>query len=453
MIARAVRVAPANAFAIAFSALVLLAITLASARATEIQRVVSPGGIEAWLVEDYTNPLIAVDFAFAGGASQDPQGKEGLARMVSSLLDEGAGDLDSEAYQLRLKDSAVQLSFSALTDSFSGSLETLATRKDEAFDLLHLAITSPRFDADPVERIRGQIKVGLKRDETDGDRVVSLALFGDIFADHPYGRPTRGTADSVDRITSDDLKAYHSHVLAKDTLKIGVVGAIDAATLGPALDRIFGDLPDKADLKAVPETQAKTSGVFELSKLDIPQSSILFALPALKRDDPDFMTAYVVNHIFGGGSFSSRLYEEVREKRGLVYSVYSYLYPFDHAGVLIAGAGTQNARVGETLDVVRAEVARMGAEGPSADELAKAKRYLVGAYPLRFDTSDKIASQLVQIQMENLGIDYINKRNSMIEAVTLDDARRVAREIFNPDKLAVAIAGEPQGVIKAPTGG
>lgn len=432
---------------------VALSLVVAPARATDITRVVSPGGIEAWLVEDYTNPLIAMDFAFTGGSAQDPAGKEGLARMVSSLLDEGAGELDSRAFQLRIEETAVRLSFRASSELFRGSLTTLAARQDDAFDLLRLALNEPRFDEAPVERIRGQIKIGLKRDETDADRLVSRTLFANMFPDHPYGRSTRGTPASVDAITIDDLRTYHSRVLARDTLKIGVVGAIDPEALGLALDEIFGGLPQASELQAITEVAPTTDDVFELVDLDVPQSSILFALPGLKRNDPDFITAFVVNHIFGGGSFSSRLYSEVREKRGLVYSVYSYLYPFDHSALLIGGAGTQNERVQEALDVIHEEVRRMGADGPTAEELEKAKRFLVGAYPLRFDTSRKIAGQLVMMQIDDLGIDYIDRRNDLIEAVTLDDAKRLARALYDTERLAIGIAGKPQVDVDKATDG
>lgn len=430
-----------------------LILSVIQSRATEVQRVISPGGIEAWLVEDHTNPLIAVEFAFEGGAVQNPQGKEGLARLMGSLLDEGAGDLDSRAFQNRLEETSVRLSFQSSGELFRGSMTTLTRNLNDGVELLRLAVNEPRFDEEPVERIRNQIIIGLRQSETDPNRRVGRALFSTVFSDHPYGRPDQGTEESVAAITIEDLKTYHHKILARDTLKIGIVGAISAEDLAPLLDTIFGALPKEPSLRPVEDVLATTKDVMKVVDLDVPQSQILLAMPGIKRDDDDFMTAFVVNHIFGGGSFSSRLYDEVREKRGLVYSVFSYLYPFDHSGLIVAGAGTQNARVQESLDVISAEISRMGEAGPTAEELEKAKSFLIGSYALRFDTSAKIARQLVGLQVNDLGIDYFDTRNDKIRAVTLEDARRVATRLYNRDNLAIGIAGKPEGLTSRPDSG
>jgi zinc protease len=438
------------AFAAALGFLTLLVPT---ARAVEIQEVTSPGGITAWLVEDHTNPLVSMEFAFRGGAKQDPEGKEGLATMVSGLLDEGAGDLDSSTFQLRLDESSARLSFSADRDMFRGSLDTLSSRQDEAFDLLRLALSAPRFDEEPVERVRNQLLAAARRASTDPDSIASDAWFKTVFGDHPYARRTTGTEESLPRIAVEDLRDYHRSVLARDNLIVGVVGDITADELARRLDEVFGALPEASAREDVPQAEVKAQGGTEIIPLAVPQSSIVFGGPGLKRDDPDFIPAYVVNHIFGGGGFSSRLYEEVREKRGLVYSVGSYLYPLREAGLLLGNAGTQNARVGEALDVLRAEMARMGAEGPSAEDLEKAKRFLVGNYALRFDSSGKIANQLVAIQADDLGIDYIDKRNDLVQAVTLEDAKRVAARLFDPQAMTVTVVGQPEGEIAPNPGG
>ena len=410
------------------------------ARATEIQRVVSPGGIEAWLVEEHAIPLISVQIGFKGGATQDPAGKEGLLRLMSSLLDEGAGDLDSQAFQTRLEDLSINLSFSASSDSFSGSLKTLAVNRDVAFDMLRLALSEPRFDADPIDRMRRQAISGLRSEERDPNAIAGRLWFKTAFPNHPYARPTKGTEASVNAVTREDLAVIHDQLIARDTLKIAVVGAIDAKTLGPLLDRTFGSLPEKAQLITVPEASPR-SGQRETIAMDVPQTVIRFGLPGLKRADPDFIPAFIMNHILGGGSFSSRLYEEVREKRGLAYSVWTYLAPYDYAGVLMGGTATRAENTETALAVIGQELRRMAESGPSAEELAKAKSYLTGSYALRFDTSGKIAGQLLGIQMEDLGIDYINKRNSLIEAVTLEDVKRMAEKLLNENKPTIVTVG------------
>ena len=425
---------------VTFAVLMTLILLARPAGATEIQRVVSPGGIEAWLVENNTIPLISVDFAFQGGATQDPAGKEGLTNLMSTLLDEGAGDLTSQAYQTKLEDLSVELGFSAGRDTFSGSMKTLTANRDAAFDMLRLAITDPRFDKDAIDRMRTRLVAGIRNDSRDPDSVAIDHWYAAAFPGHPYGRRTEGTEKTLAAITREDLVALHKHLMARDNLKIAVVGAIDAKTLAPLLDKTFGKLPAKADLVKVPDVTMKT-GVVENVDMDVPQAVIRLGLPGLKRADPDFIPAYVMNYILGGGSFSSRLYEEVREKRGLAYSVWSYLAPYDHTGILMAGTGTKAQSAGETLKIMEEQIARMAKDGPTADELKKAKSYLTGSYALRFDTSGKIADQLVGIQMENLGIDYINKRNDLIEAVTLDDVKRVARELLAGKKPTIVTVG------------
>lgn len=428
--------------------LLLLAVLLLAAlpaRAVEVQRVVSPGGIEAWLVEDHTNPLMAMRFAFRGGAALDPEGKEGLANLASGLLDEGAADLDSQTFQGRLEDLSITLRFDAGRDIFAGQLRTLTENRAAALDLLKLALTEPRFDAEPVDRIRSQILANIRRESRDPDVLARRALFEALFPDHPYGRPVDGTEESVAAITVEDLKGFVARRLARDTLHVGVVGDITAEELGTLLDQVFGGLPETAAPWNVP-TVEPTSGETIVITKPAPQSAIVFAQRGVLRDDPDYYVASTLNHILGGGGFTSRLYEEVRERRGLAYSVYSSLLPLDAAGLVFGGAGTANARAAETVEVVRREWARMAAAGPTEQELADAKLYLTGSFPLRFSSSDRVARILVAMQLEDLGIDYLDRRNGLIEAVTLEDVRRVAGDLLDPEALTVVVAGEPDGI-------
>lgn len=426
--------------------LFFLVVTLLPARAVEVQRVVSPGGVEAWLVEDHTNPIISLELAFRGGGALDAAGKEGTAYLLSGLLDEGAGEFDSQAFQARLQNLSIRLSFDAGLDSFEGSLRTLTENRDTAFDLLRLALTEPRFDAEPVERIRGQILAQLKRESEDPNAIAGRTMRRLFFADHPYGRPVHGSPESLAAVTADDLRAFVADRFARDNLVIGVVGDITSEQLSGLLDSTFGGLPAEAAPIDLPEVAADGSGGVVVIDKNVPQSVVSLGQPGMKRDDPDFYTAFVVNYVLGGGGFSSRLYDEVREKRGLAYSVYSYLSPLDRSALVIAGVATANARVAESLAIIREEWARMAAEGPTAEELADAKTFLTGSYPLRQSSSGRIAGMLVGIQLDELGIDYINKRNSLIEAVTLEDARRVAAELYRPEALTVVVVGRPEGI-------
>lgn len=427
------------------AAVLILPLFAAPALATTIERVVSPGGIEAWLVHEPAVPMIAVDFAFGGGAAQDPAGKAGTANLVASLLDEGAGDLDSKTFHARLERKAIELGFQAERDTLRGTLRTLTENRDEAFDYLRLALTAPRFDQTDVEIIRSQILSNLRRATTSPTDIASLRWWQTAFADHPYGRPVNGSLESVPTVTADDLKDYTRRVLARANLKIAVVGDIDAEAVKAMLDRVFGALPAEPDLKPVANVAPQGLGRRIVVKLDVPQAVVTFGGAGIARKDPDFMAAYIVNHILGGGAFSSRLYQEVREKRGLAYSVYDSLVWLNHSALFLGGTATRADRAGETLDVIDKEIRRLAESGPTADELAKAKAYLNGSFALNLDTSSKIAALLVQLQLDGLGIDYFTRRPEMINAVTLDDAKRVAKRLLDGGML-VTVAGRPEGL-------
>ncbi len=428
---------------LAAAALILTAAPAPQASGMKIERVTSPGGIEAWLVESHDNPLIAIRFAFRGGASQDDKDREGLAYFVSAMMDEGAGDLDSIGFQERAQSLAMRMDFDAGRDVMLGNLQTLTANKDEVFGLARLALTKPRFDEDAVERVRAQILAGLKFDENDPETVASLAWDRLAFQNHPYGRPIKGTMASIAAISSADLKNYVSRVFARDKLVISVVGDIDAETLERALDQVFGDLPLHSELAPVADANPPLGPTREIIEMDVPQSVAQFGHRGIARKDQDFIPAYVLNYIIGGGGFSSRLMEEVREKRGLAYSVYSNLYPYEHGAVFVGSVATKNEAVGQSLDVIEAELRRLAENGPTAEELESAKSYLTGAYALRFESSSSIASQLLWIQIEDLGIDYVNRRNPLIEAVTLADISRVAKRLFEADRLITTIVGKP----------
>jgi len=414
--------------------------------AVTVERVVSPGGIEAWLVRDTMVPLVAIEFSFRGGGALDPSGKAGLADMTTSLLDEGAGDIDSQAFQQKLSDLAVEMSFSAGADTIRGSFKTLNRSRDEAVALLRLALTAPRFDADAVERIRQQILAALSRKSTDPDEIAGRIWWKAVFPDHPYGTPVEGTPQSIAAVTVPDMRSLVAERFARDQLIVGVVGDITPDELGPLLDRAFGDLPAKGKPARLSEAAFHAAGQTFIVRQDVPQSVVLFGQPGVKRDHPDYYTAYVMNYVLGGGGFSSRLYDEVREKRGLAYSVYSYISPMDAAGVLAGGVSTENSRVGESLAVIRAEWARMRDGGVTDAELNDAKTYLTGSFPLRFTSTDSIARMLVGMQYNDLGIDYIDRRNAYIEAVTKDDIARVAKSLLKPAELTFVIVGDPKGV-------
>lgn len=418
----------------------------AASRAGKVQKVTAPCGVEAWLVEDYAVPVVALDLAFRGGSTQDPLGKSGAATLFSGLLDEGAGDLDSEAFHRALDDKAIELSFSADRDILTGHMRTLAQHADSAFHLLGLALNQPLLEESAIERVRSQLTAGLKRETNDPDSVAAKLFRAKAYRSHPYGAPARGDIDSVGKIVRADLLAMHRHTLTRDTLRIAVVGALSAPVLARQLEAVFGALPAHAQLTPAGEAALQGLGERYIADLDLPQSTIRFGRPGIGRHDPDFIAAMVANHILGAGSFTSRLFREVREKRGLTYSVYSQMANYDHANLLMGATSTKNERALESLEVIQDEFRRMGEDGPTEDEVDKAKKYLTGSYALRFDTSTKIANQLAQLQIEGRDVGFLDERNRLIAAVTLADAKRAAARLCGDGQLLVAVAGRPDGM-------
>jgi zinc protease len=423
-----------------------LAGTESPSRAAAVQTIVTPGGIEAWLVEDYAVPLVALEFAFKGGASQDPAGKPGAATLLAGLLDEGAGSFDAEAFHRALDEDAIEMSFSADRDILTGRMQTLSRNSARAFDLLRLAVGEARLDAEPFDRVVQQMAASLKREANDPDYVAGRTFRALSYPDHPYGLPVRGDLASLPTIGRPDLVEMRAAMFARGNLKIAVVGAIDAATLAKHLDDVFGPLRDKAELAAVSPSSFSGEGTRKVVPIDVPQSTIRFGRQGIGRKDQDFIPATVVNHILGGGIFSARLFREVREKRGLAYSVYSQLVTFDNAAMLSGGTSTKNERAAESMSVIESEIASLATVGPTEEELDKAKKYLIGSYALRFDTSTKIAGQLVHLQTEGFDVGYLDERNKLIAAVTMEDARRAAGRLFGDGKLLVAVAGRPDGM-------
>ncbi|MGE0700980.1 MAG: insulinase family protein [Hyphomicrobiaceae bacterium] len=440
--------APANATPAGTPAATPLPVPALEPAATKmnIQEVKSPGGISAWLVEEHSVPLLALRFVFDGGSSQDPAGKEGIANFITAMMDEGAGDMDATRFQERMEELAVRLSFEDARDSLYGNFETLTVNREPALELLRLAVNQPRFDAAATERIRKQLLANLAYAAKNPTTVAGRVWFETAFAGHPYGHSASGTAESVAAIQPADLEAYRKRIFARDTLRVVAVGDIDAKTLGKILDDVFGSLPAKAELAPVPLTAPKPAQKLKIVEMDVPQSVVQFGMGGLARKDPDFIPAFVMNQILGGGGFASRLTEQVREKRGLAYSVYSYLQPYKHTATFQGGVATKNEAVKESIDVIRAELQRMAQDGPTETELANAKSYLTGSFALRFDTNSKIASQLLWMLHEDMGIDYVSKRNAMIEAVTMDDVKRAAQRVLKVDDLFVTVVGKPKGL-------
>ena len=433
------------------AAFVMASLCAASpARAIDIKEVKSPKGIKAWLIQDSSIPMVSMEFAFHGGTALDPKGKEGVTELASGLLDEGAGPYSAAQFQKQLEENSISLRFRASLDLFSGSLRSLNRDRDQAIDLLRLALTQPHFKAEPMARVKGQILAQVSRERERPRNIASRVWHETAFGDHPYGRDMSGAEKEIAAITPQDLKTFIKTRFGRDNLVVGVVGDISETELGALLDRAFGDLPAKASAWVVPPARVHSKGKVVVIERPIPQTVVQFGQTGIALDDPDYYAAVVLNYIMGGSGLTSRLADEVREKRGLAYSIYTRLVNYDGAALLMGWVATRNDRVKETIDIIRKEWARIASTPISQGELADAKSYITGSYFTQFNSTQRIAGLLLGLQVDKLGIDYLTRRNALIDAVTAADIQRVARRLMKPEELTVVLVGEPKGVTATP---
>lgn len=424
---------------------VLLALALPVRAEIAIQSVTSPGGIKAWLVEDHSIPFVALELRFQGGNSLDLPGKRGAVNLMTATLEEGAGAMDSQGFAAARDSLAAQIGFSSDSDGVSVSSQFLTENRDAGVTLLREALVNPRFDEDAVERVKGQVLANLRAGAEDPGTIAGDLLAARTYGSHPYGSNGDGTIDSVTALTRDDVVTAWKGAIARDRVFVAAAGDISPEDLGKLLDRLLGDLPATgAPLPGKADVTLK--GGLMLKPYPGPQSVVLFGQGGIRFDDPDYFAAVLLNEILGGGRFSARLMTEVREKRGLTYGIGTGLASYDHAETLVGQFQASNDKVAEAIKVVRDEWAKIVAEGVTAEELDPAKTYMTGAYPLRFDGNGTIASILVGMQIMGLPTDYPRTRNQRVEAVTLEDVKRVAARLIKPDDLFFVVVGGATGL-------
>lgn len=424
----------------------LLLIVAAPAQAeVAIQQVTSPGGFKAWLVEEHSIPFTALEIRFRGGASLDAPGKRGAINLMTATLEEGAGEMDSQAFAAAREALAASYSFDVGDDTLSISSKFLSENRAQAVALLKAAITAPRFDQSAIDRVRGQVLSNLKSRETDPNAMAGKVFDRLAYGDHPYGSYLGGTAESVKALSRDDIVDAWHRTMARDRVYVAAVGDITAEELGKIMDDLLGGLPAKG-APLPPEVPFGATGGTTVVPFDTPQAVAQFGESGISIKDPDFFAAYILNTIFGGGGFNSRLTDEVRKKRGLTYGIRTYLIDSDLSESLVGVVSSVNDNMAETIAVVKDEWRKIAENGITQEELDKAKTYLTGAYPLRFDGNAPIARILVSMQMDDYPRDYIQHRNDYVNAVTLEQANRVAKRLFRPDDLRFVVVGEPKGL-------
>ena len=423
-----------------------LAALAVPAHAIDIQEVTSPGGIKAWLVEDETIPFVAVQFSFKGGASLDAEGKRGAINLMTATLEEGAGSRDSVAFAQAVENLGAQYSFDVGDDSLTVGMRALTENRDEAAALLAEALTKPRFDDAAIERVRAQVQSIIRAEATDPQAIAAKEMSRQAWGDHPYATSINGTQESVAGLTRQDLVAAKNRVLARDRVVVGAAGDITPEELGLLLDAVLGGLPEQGTAPLPEPADLQLTGGVTVIDWDSPQTVVSFAGPGIAINDPDYFAAFVANHILGGGGFSSRLMEEIREKRGLTYGVGTSLATGVYGQTWQGGMAGSNATTGQAVDLIRAEWDRMAQGGVTDRELTDAKTYLTGEYPLRFDGNGSIAGILAGMQLIGFPIDYVNTRNAKVEAVTAEDVMRVAERLLDADDLRFVLVGRPEGI-------
>lgn len=414
-----------------------------------VKEVVSPGGIKAWLVEEHSIPFTALEIRFRGGTALDAPDRRGAVNLMTALIEEGAAEMNAQKFAEARDALAAEFRFSASTDAVAVSARMLSENRDRAAELLRLALQQPRFDADAIERVRGQVLSGIRGDAKDPGAIASNLFDRLAFGDHPYGSSGDGTEKSVAALTRDDILATHRAVLARDRIHVAAVGDITAEELGALLDHLLGGLPRTGAPLPGPAKVGLTAGL-TVEEFPTPQAVVMFGAEGIERDDPDFFAAFVLNEILGGERFGSRLMRELREKRGLTYGARTWLVDYDQADLIAGQFASDNAKVGEAIRLVREEWEKLARDGVTEQELAGAKTFLTGAYPLRFDGNGAIANILVGMQMTGLPVDYSATRNEKIEAVTLADVKRVAERLIRPENLRIVVVGQPEGVVSTP---
>ena len=431
-------------------AVMLAVMPVVGAQAIEIKEVTTPLGIKAWLVEDKSAPVVALSFSFAGGTASDPDGQLGVTSLMATLLTDGAGTLDAQAFRRRQEDAAASLGFGASLDRLSGTLRVLSANRDEGFELLRLALSQPRFDPDMVDQRRAQTIAGLNQAEQRPQSVAGRTLMTTLFLGHPYANNPEGTREDLKALTPARLKQRAATLLVRSGLIVSAVGDIGEGELARQLDRAFGSLVVGTVPPLPPEWKPPTKPRTIVVERPVPQSTALMALPGVARDDPDWYSAVVMNHVLGGGGQQSRLFNEVREKRGLAYGASSGLRTYKRAALLVVSTASANERVADAIRVVRAEIARMRTDGVTEQELADAKTYLSGALALSLDSSGSVASLMHSLQVDGLSPDHLVRREALIAAVKIDSVRRVARRLLREETMTTIVVGKPVGVVSEP---
>ncbi|MFD2261658.1 M16 family metallopeptidase [Lacibacterium aquatile] len=426
---------------------VLLLLPAAVQATPKIQMVPLKNGPTAWLVEDRSAPVVTIQFAWQwAGSLSEPKDKSGLARFTMGMLDEGAGDLDSGAFQGKLDDLNASMDFGAGSEILSLTVRSLSANLPQTMALVGDALAKPRFDPPAIERVRGQLRQSFAQSLENGNALAGEVLYAALYPDHPLGRGTRNSFAALDSIKREDLVDFAQDRLTRSGLIIAVAGAIDAETLRVTLDVVLEKLPQGKPYPKPAPAAMKSGGQTLVMERALPQSAIIWAMPGVRRLDPDYLPAALLAHTLGGGTFTSRLKDAVREQKGLAYSVSAGIAASEVSPTLSGGASTSNANAAAAVATTREVLEELRQKGVTAEELNEAKDYTVGAMPLRLDSTRAIAGTLLGLQLDGLPPSYLDTRTADIRAVTLEQVNSLARRLLDPAKLTFVVVGQPAGL-------
>ena len=401
-------------------------------------------GTRVLFVENHDLPLLDVSVSFDAGSRRDVADKAGLAGLTAHLLPLGAGGRKEDEIARRLADVGALLAPTSDQDQSGLVLRTLssAREREQALDLMSSALQQPDFPAEVLEREKARTIAGLKEEATQPGAIAAKAFQASLYGSHPYGLPGTGKIETVALLQRQDLVDFYQHHYRANLAVIALVGDVSRAEAAAIADRLSAQLPaGEGALPALPEVSPLDRPEPQYLPHPATQSHILMGAPGMSRKDADYFPLMVGNYILGGGGFASRLTEEVREKRGLAYSVYSYFIPLAQPGAFQIGLQTKRDQANEALNVTRSTLRGFVTEGPTQEELRRAKQNLIGSFPLRLDSNKKILGYLSLIAFYQLPLDYLDRFIENIDRVSLADVKSAFRRRVDPDNMVTVVVG------------